>query len=74
MNNQSGTTMDTSTDEHLDGRFEALKHRAIDAKDVAMTRGSALIARASDTIRANPLAAVGIAFGLGYLGMRLLRR
>ena len=74
MNTQSGTTMDPSTADHLDERFDALKHRALDAKEVVMTRGNALIARVSDTIRANPLASVGIAFGIGYFGMRLLRR
>jgi len=28
----------------------------------------------TDLIKAHPLKAVGIAFGAGYLGMRLLRR
>ena len=55
-------------------RAESIKHRAIEAKDDVMTRGNALIERATDMIKANPLKAVGVAFGAGYLGMRLFRR
>ncbi len=55
-------------------RAESIKNRAIEVKDGAMTRGNALIERAGNMIKANPLKAVGIAFGAGYLGMRLFRR
>jgi ElaB/YqjD/DUF883 family membrane-anchored ribosome-binding protein len=55
-------------------RAESIKHRAIEAKDDVMSRGNALIERATDMIKANPLKAVGVAFGVGYLGMRLFRR
>lgn len=51
-----------------------LKVKMIDAKKTAVTRGNALLDRATDFIKANPLKAVGIAFGVGYLGMRLVRR
>lgn len=55
-------------------KVDALKHKVIDVKDQAVTRGSAVLDRAETFIRANPLKAVGIAFGVGYIGMRLFRR
>lgn len=60
--------------EGAEHRAEAVKHRAIEVKNEAIVRGGALVGRAARTVRANPLAAVGIAFGLGYMGMRLFRR
>lgn len=51
-----------------------IKAKVIDVKDQAVTRGNALLDRATDFIKANPLKAVGIAFGVGYVGMRLIRR
>ena len=51
-----------------------IKSKVIDVKDQAVTRGNALLGRATDFIKANPLKAVGIAFGVGYVGMRLIRR
>ncbi len=55
-------------------KVDQIKARAMDVKDQAMTRGNALLDQACDFIRANPLKAVGIAFGVGYVGMRLFRR
>lgn len=55
-------------------KVDQLKAKAIDVKDEAMTRGNKLVDQAADFIRANPLKAVGIAFGVGYIGMRLFRR
>ena len=55
-------------------KVDALKHKVIDAKDQAVTRGSAILDRAETFIKANPLKAVGIAIGVGYIGMRLFRR
>lgn len=55
-------------------KVDQIKSRVVDAKDQAVTRGNALLDRATEFIRANPLKAVGIAFGVGYIGMRLLRR
>lgn len=55
-------------------KVDQIKSRVIDAKDQAVTRGNALLDRATEYIRANPLKAVGIAFGAGYIGMRLFRR
>lgn len=55
-------------------KVDQLKHKALDVKEQAMTRGNALVDRTTGFIRANPLKAVGIAFGVGYIGMRLFRR
>ena len=55
-------------------KVDHLKTKVIDVKEQAVTRGSAILDRAQEFIRANPLKAVGIAFGVGYLGMRLIRR
>lgn len=55
-------------------KVDHLKHKVMDVKDQAMTRGNAILDKVSEFIRANPLKAVGIAFGVGYVGMRLIRR
>lgn len=55
-------------------KVDALKSRVIEAKDQAIGRGSALLDRVAEMIRANPLKAVGVAFIAGFVGMRLLRR
>jgi len=51
-----------------------IKTRVIDVKDQAVTRGSAVLDKTTDFIKANPLKSVAIAFGIGYIGMRLFRR
>lgn len=55
-------------------KVAAIKDRVIDVKDQAVTKGNAVLDRATEFIKANPLKAVGIAFGVGYIGMRLFRR
>ena len=55
-------------------RVGAIKERVLGVKDQAMTRGSAVLEQVTSFIKANPLKAVGIAFGLGFVTMRLLRR
>ncbi len=55
-------------------KVDQIKHKVIDVKDEAVTRGSAMLDRAETFIKAHPLKAVGIAFGVGYVGMRLFRR
>jgi len=55
-------------------KVDAVKTRVVDLKDQAVTRGGDVVARVSDMVRANPIKAVAIAFGAGYLGMRLFRR
>ena len=55
-------------------KVDHMKAKVMDAKDQAMSRGNVLVDKAAHFIRANPLKAVGIAFGVGYIGMRLFRR
>lgn len=55
-------------------KVDALKTKVVEVKDQAVTRGRGMLDSATDMIRANPLKSVGIAFGVGYIGMRLFRR
>jgi ElaB/YqjD/DUF883 family membrane-anchored ribosome-binding protein len=55
-------------------KVKAIKERVVDVKDQAVSRGGEYMDRATDLIKAHPLKAVGIAFGAGYIGMRLFRR
>jgi len=55
-------------------RVDALRSRVVEAKDQVMNRGGELVDRTASLIKAHPLKAVGIAFVVGYLGMRLFRR
>jgi ElaB/YqjD/DUF883 family membrane-anchored ribosome-binding protein len=55
-------------------KVEHLRSRVVEAKDKAMARGNAFLDRVTELIKAHPLKAVGIAFGAGYIGMRLFRR
>ncbi len=54
-------------------KVDELKSRVVEVKDQAMSRGSQVMDRVTDFIMANPLKAVGIAFGAGYIGMRIFR-
>ena len=55
-------------------KVKAIKDRVVGVKDQAMSRGGHYVERATDLIKAHPLKAIGIAFGAGYVGMRLFRR
>jgi ElaB/YqjD/DUF883 family membrane-anchored ribosome-binding protein len=55
-------------------KVDAFKTRVIEAKDEAIGRGGAMLDRTSALIKAHPLKSVGVAFAVGYLGMRLFRR
>jgi ElaB/YqjD/DUF883 family membrane-anchored ribosome-binding protein len=55
-------------------KVDSIKSKIIDVKDGAVSRGGDLISRASGLIQAHPLKAIGIAFGIGFLSMRLIRR
>lgn len=58
-------------------KVDAFKTKVVEIKDEAVSRGGDIVSRTSELIKANPLKAVAIAFGVGYLGMlgiRLLRR
>jgi ElaB/YqjD/DUF883 family membrane-anchored ribosome-binding protein len=55
-------------------KVDALKSKAVEVKDEALSRGGALLDRTCSMIQAHPLKSVGIAFAAGYFGMRLFRR
>lgn len=46
--------------------------QASGAKDLVVDRGGDFLVALSKTIKRNPIAAVGIAFGVGYLAMRFV--
>jgi ElaB/YqjD/DUF883 family membrane-anchored ribosome-binding protein len=55
-------------------KVDAIKNRAASAKDEVLDRGGDLLDRMTAMIKAHPIRAVAIAFGAGYVGMRLFRR
>jgi ElaB/YqjD/DUF883 family membrane-anchored ribosome-binding protein len=55
-------------------RVDQLKSKLIDVKDEAVARGGDLITQATNLIKAHPLKSIAIAFGAGFIAMRLLRR
>lgn len=55
-------------------RASHLKDRAIDAKDVALENGRAALDRVSSLVKEHPFAALAIAFGVGYVTIRMLRK
>ncbi len=70
---QNGTTnIDTLADnlqhvaEYLASHAESMKSSAPEAPS--------FLARVGKVIKAHPIAAVGIAFGIGYLAVRIIRR
>lgn len=72
----STTSIGSSVDERIESMKEsanAIKNRVIDVKDQAMDRGNALLDKSTDFIKANPIKSVVIAFGIGYIAMRLVR-
>lgn len=87
MNNRNGSTTAGTLDERFDEikdnvknlvdqgqeKAQALKERALEVKDEAISRGTDLLETVTEKIRANPLKSVAIAFGIGYVGMRIFR-
>jgi ElaB/YqjD/DUF883 family membrane-anchored ribosome-binding protein len=87
-NGMTGGTEDNSVDEKLDSirdsvkgyvergaqKADAIKNKVVEVKDEAMNRGSDMLDRLASLVRAHPLKAIGVAFGVGYIGMRLFRR
>jgi ElaB/YqjD/DUF883 family membrane-anchored ribosome-binding protein len=55
-------------------KVQHMKERVVDAKEHAVSRGNDYLDKVTSFIKANPIKSVGIAFGAGYLGMRLFRR
>jgi ElaB/YqjD/DUF883 family membrane-anchored ribosome-binding protein len=54
-------------------KVDAIKSKVAEAKDEAFNRGSDMLERVSAMIKAHPIRSVAIAFGAGYIGMRLFR-
>ncbi len=73
MTHRNGIT-GSSVGANIDDKLDALKSRMIEVKDQAKAKGSAVVENATKLIKAHPLKAVAIAFAVGYIGMRLLRR
>lgn len=55
-------------------RAGQLKNKAIDVKDVVVERGGVAINRLGTLIKEHPFAALGIALGVGYITVRMLRK
>ena len=55
-------------------RANQIKSKAIDVKDAVVENGGAALNRASSLIKEHPIAAIGIAFGVGYIVVRMLKR
>ena len=55
-------------------RADQLKSKAIDVKDSIVDNGELAIRKAGSFIKDHPLAAVGGAFVIGYIAVRLIRK
>jgi ElaB/YqjD/DUF883 family membrane-anchored ribosome-binding protein len=69
--------MNNGTDSSLDSIKNSVKELVHDGQEkvnAVKDRGNVMLDRFVEVIKANPLKSVGIAFGVGYLGMRLFRR
>ena len=55
-------------------RAGQLKSRAIDVKDSIVDNGEVAIRKVGSFIKEHPIAAIGIAFGVGYFAVRMLRK
>lgn len=55
-------------------RAGQLKTRAIDLKDSVVEQGGVAIKKTGSLIKEHPFAAIGIAFGVGYIAVRFLKK
>jgi len=55
-------------------RAGQLKDRAIGAKDTIVEESSAALKRVGALIKEHPFFALGIAFGVGYVAIRMMRK
>jgi ElaB/YqjD/DUF883 family membrane-anchored ribosome-binding protein len=55
-------------------RAGQIKTRAIDVKDSVVENGGVAIKKVGSLIKDHPIAAIGIAFGIGYIAMRMFRK
>ena len=55
-------------------RVGQIKDRALGAKDSVVESGEEALARIKALVKEHPFAALGIAFGVGYVAIRMLRK
>lgn len=55
-------------------RAGQLKTKAIDVKDSVVENGGAALRKTGSLIKDHPIAAIAIAFGVGYIAIRLLKK
>ncbi len=51
-----------------------IKDKVVDFQQRARSQGGMYLDKSTEWIKTHPIAAVGIAFGIGYFAMRLVRR
>ena len=51
-----------------------IKNRAIDAKDKVLESGEEYVGKLGKLIKNHPFATIAIAFGIGYVAVRMMRR
>jgi ElaB/YqjD/DUF883 family membrane-anchored ribosome-binding protein len=69
MNNGTIGSMQSDVEE----KVNSLKDRVIEAKTQVVDRGNAMLDKSTSLIKDHPIKSVAIAFGVGYLAMRLFR-
>ena len=88
MSERNGTSATATANGSIDNLKEGVKHLVeqgqekagdiknaiVGAKDKVMSTGSSFISGARNLIVDHPFAAVGTAFGVGYVAMRIFRR
>jgi ElaB/YqjD/DUF883 family membrane-anchored ribosome-binding protein len=55
-------------------KVNEVREKIVDAKEKVVDKADSMMTSLESRIKARPLAAVGIAFGVGYIAMRLFRR
>jgi ElaB/YqjD/DUF883 family membrane-anchored ribosome-binding protein len=73
--------MTASIESRLDSLKESVRNlvdvgseRMSDVKDTVVSTGRSGIHRASSLIKKHPIVAIGLAFGIGYIAIRVFRR
>lgn len=55
-------------------RADRLKSKMVDVKDTVLESSRTGINRLGELIKDHPIAAIGIAFGIGFFAIRMMRR
>jgi len=55
-------------------RAGQIKNKAIDVKDQVFESSSAAVTKLGSLIKEHPIAAIGVAFGIGYVTVRMLKK